>query len=187
VSFAVTREMRSAGQRIYLAYGSNLHPRRIAARVGPVQLIGVVELPGWALRFDKRGGDGSAKANLRAMPGLDETVYAAAYRLGLDQVRRLDHFEGTGQGYQSFPMTISLAGQSVHAFTYLAPSQWLAEALLPFDWYVDLIISGACFHQFDETYRQKIQLQPVCADPSRCRARSELKGMELPLRSHYKT
>lgn len=178
--------MPAQRQRIYLAYGSNLHPRRLEARVGAVQLIGVVGLPGWSLRFDKRGGDGSAKANLHATPGMASEARAAAYALRLDQLATLDAFEGCGRGYETLPVTIRLHDEQLSAFTYLAPSQWLSTKLLPFDWYVDLIISGARYHRFDGEYIDKIAQQPACEDPDHERARSELSAMDLPLPAHYK-
>ncbi|NBB92560.1 MAG: gamma-glutamylcyclotransferase [Gammaproteobacteria bacterium] len=173
-------------QRIYLAYGSNLHPRRLEARIGAVELLGVVTLPGWMMRFDKRGGDGSAKANLHAAPGSDRIARAAAYRVRSEQVGRLDVFEGCGRGYETMLMTIRVAGKERSAFTYLTPSQWVSRDLLPFDWYVDLIVGGARFHGFDQAYVREISQHDACEDPDHERARRELTEMNLPLRAHYK-
>lgn len=177
--------MPSQRQRIYLAYGSNLHPSRLEARVGPAQLLGVVRLPGWSLRFDKRGGDGSAKANILAAPGSDLAVHAAAFSLRSDQVSKLDVYEGCGSGYETIPIDVDLRGERVNAFTYLAPSQWTSNTILPFDWYVDLIVSGAKRHGFDEFYIQQLERQPVCKDPDSRRAIRELRAMKLPLRTQY--
>lgn len=178
--------MLSDRQRLYLAYGSNLHPRRLEARIGSVDPIATVELPGWALRFEKRGGDGSAKANLHACPGSRFVAQAAVFSLSPAQVSRLDVFEGCGRGYETLSFTIDLQGEQCQAFTYIAPSQWIARNLQPFDWYVDLIVSGALFHGFNESYVQQIARQPACVDPDQGRARRELRDMNLPLRSHYK-
>ncbi|WP_376696286.1 gamma-glutamylcyclotransferase family protein [Wenzhouxiangella sp. EGI_FJ10305] len=178
--------MPSGRQRIYLAYGSNLHPRRLEARVGPADILGTVALPGWQLRFDKRGGDGSAKANLRPCPGGAQTVHAALFALYPEQVGRLDVFEGCGRGYETFLMNVEHAGQELDVFTYLAPSQWRSDAVLPFDWYVDLIAAGARFHGFDESYIQQIARHSSRKDPDVNRARSALLGMRLPLRRPYR-
>lgn len=173
-------------QRIYLAYGSNLHPRRLEARVGAVRLLGSVRLPGWSLRFDKRGGDGSSKANLHATPHSDTIAWAAAYALRSDQVGRLDQFEGCGHGYEALPISIKLDSEPVVAFTYLAPAHWISQDLLPFDWYVDLIVSGATHHGFDASYVREITRQDVCADPDHRRARWQLGHIGLTLPMHYK-
>lgn len=178
--------MPSARQRLYLAYGSNLHPRRLEARIGSTRLVGVVRLPGWSLSFDKRGGDGSAKANLHAAPGTEAVAYAAAYDLTIDQLAMLDVFEGCGRGYETFPMTVGIDSERVQAFTYLVPSQWVSGTMLPFDWYVDLIVSGARFHDFAPAYIDQIARQAAREDPDPGRARAELSGMDLPLHAHYR-
>lgn len=177
--------MPSARPRIYLAYGSNLHPRRLENRVGPVELIGTLALRGWRLAFDKRGGDGSAKANLRAVPGSSCIVHAAAYGIRHDQLSRLDRFEGCGRGYDTFPMHVSVNADYVEAFTYLATTHWISKALAPYDWYVDLIVAGARFHGFDEAYIERLLHQQVRRDPRHERARGELNDLNLPLRAHY--
>lgn len=178
--------MTAERQYIYLAYGSNLHPHRLEARVGKVDCVGVVELPGWSLRFDKRGGDGSAKANIRPEPGHDCVAYAAAFRLRRDQIPRLDLFEGCGHGYETLRMIVWLGRERVSAFTYLAPLHWLSQNMRPFDWYIDLIVSGASYHGFDETYIERIAAQSAWKDPDRRRAKAELLDMNLPVRAHYK-
>lgn len=178
--------MPSVRQRLYIAYGSNLHPRRLEARIGSVGLVGAVELPGWRLRFEKRGGDGSSKANLHACPGSGFAARAAVFALSPDQVRKLDVFEGCGHGYETVPFTIDLHGKQCQAFSYTAPLQWTTRTLRPFDWYVDVIVSGALHHGFDESYIQQIARQPVREDPDHERARKELRDMNLPLRPHYK-
>lgn len=178
--------MLSDRQRLYLAYGSNLHPRRLEARVGSVDEIATVELPGWELRFEKRGGDGSSKANLHACPGSGFAAQAAVFVLSPEQVGRLDEFEGYGCGYETLPFTIDLNGEQCQSFTYIAPSHWLTRNLRPFDWYVDLIVSGARHHGFDQSYVQQIARQPVWVDPDHGRARRELGDMNLPVCPHYK-
>lgn len=178
--------MPSQRQRIYLAYGSNLHPRRLEARVGAVEALGVVRLPGWSLRFEKRGGDGSAKANLHAAPDTGRVAHAAVYAMRADQVGTLDAYEGCGRGYETLSMTICIGRDELTAFTYIAPSQWISSALLPFDWYVDLIVSGAQYHGFDDAYVRGISRHCACQDSDSMRARSELMAMGLPLPTHYK-
>ena len=51
---------------LYFAYGSNLHPTRLGDRAPSVELVGTAVLEGHALRFHKRGADGSGKCNALA-------------------------------------------------------------------------------------------------------------------------
>jgi len=173
------------GTRIYLAYGSNLHPRRLEARIGPVELLGTTVLQGWSLRFDKRGGDGSSKANLHPAPGVDCRAGAALYALDLEQLRKLDRYEGVGRGYETFEMTLPWQSQAITAFMYLAPSQWLSSTLLPFDWYVELIAEGYRFHGFGSAHIEALARQPVQRDQRVERARRELEGLGLRWPAHY--
>ncbi len=177
--------MPPARHMVYLAYGSNLHPRRLEERVGPVELLGTVALREWTLRFDKRGGDGSAKANLHAAVGQSRRAFAAAYELSHRQIAVLDRFEGRGWGYETFPMSLSMRGESVDGLTYLAPSQWITPAMVPFDWYVRLIVEGARFHGFPRRYVEEIANQPTRRDPDAGRARTALRALNLPIPAHY--
>jgi hypothetical protein len=163
---------------VYLAYGSNLHPARLEARVGPVDCLGALALPGWMLRFDKRGADGSSKANLRAAPGSDETAWAVAYRLHRSQYRTLDRFEGCGSGYESFFIRISIGDRNHDALAYLAPSHWIANAMRPFDWYLRLVMEGARFHEFPAGYIERIESTPSIEDHDAERARRHLSQIE---------
>lgn len=53
----------------YLAYGSNMHPRRLAGRVEIIDFVGTVRLDGYKLVFKKRSNDGSAKCHLELAGG----------------------------------------------------------------------------------------------------------------------
>lgn len=155
---------------LYLTYGSNLHPSRLIERVGPVECAGKVCLPGWKLMFDKRGSDGSAKANLRAAPGSDADARAALYELDQKQYSILDRFEGAGRGYDSFWMDVIVDGEERSAVTYLTPSHWRAETARPWTWYRDLVVAGARFHGFPESYVQVIEQVKASPDPDAERA-----------------
>ncbi|TVR98170.1 MAG: gamma-glutamylcyclotransferase [Wenzhouxiangellaceae bacterium] len=154
----------------YLAYGSNLHPARLEARLGPVTCLGKVALPGWRLCFDKRGSDGSAKANLRAAPGTGQVAWGAVFRLNRAQYAELDRFEGAGRGYETFWLDLMLAGREQAALTYLSPSHWLTDNTQPYDWYRDLVLAGARYHEFPKDYCAAIARIPAVEDSDTKRA-----------------
>ena len=157
----------------YLTYGSNLHPARLEARLGPVKCLGKVALPGWRLCFDKRGSDGSAKANLRAAPGSQHQAWGAFFELDRSQYIALDQFEGAGRGYESFWLDLTLDGREQAALTYLSPSHWNATGARPYDWYRDLVLAGARYHGFPEAYCAAVAGVLVVRDPDRKRARRQ--------------
>ena len=98
---------------LYFAYGSNLCAARLIERAPSARLRGAARAPGFALRLDKRGADGTAKANLHASP--EEAVWGAAYELDPADWQRLDAHE---PGYQRIELQIWLGDVRIHAQTY---------------------------------------------------------------------
>jgi gamma-glutamylcyclotransferase len=131
----------------YLAYGSNLLPARIGARLNNVRSLGSVELDGWRLCFHKLGADGSGKCNLIADP--QSVAYGAVYELSQVDKERLDSIEGVGHGYSDTTIELPQYGP---AWVYLAESSHIDDHLLPYDWYHAFVLYGAKHHQFPSDY-----------------------------------
>jgi gamma-glutamylcyclotransferase len=157
----------------YLAYGSNLHPLRLSERVGPVECLGKVHLPGWRLCFDKRGSDGSAKANLRAAPDSSHQAWGAVFRLQRRQYVALDRFEGCGRGYETFWLDLMIDGSETPVLTYLTPSHWQSSQSRPYDWYLAFVMAGARFHQFPTAAIEDLGKVESIADPDEARAHQQ--------------
>ncbi len=144
----------------YFAYGSNLHPGRLGARVTITADLGAVALPGWRLHFHKRGADGSAKCNLvRGTP--DFTVWGAVYLLDAAARARLDEIEGVGRGY-SIETCLLPQGE---AYFYIAESSYIDDTLVAFDWYVELVLAGARWRAFPRDYIAALEATPRVSDP----------------------
>lgn len=156
----------------YLAYGSNLWPPRLAARVGPVSSAGRVRLDGWALCFDKRGADGSGKCTLEARPG--SVSYGAIYTLSGAARATLDRIEGVGHGYEG--RWLELEGRGP-CYVYLAEDRWRERELAPFEWYKALVVAGARHHDFPPDYLS--QIEAVAAVPDADSARTARNQAEL--------
>ena len=148
----------------YLAYGSNLHPLRIGARLGVVKRVGTVVLPGWRFAMHKRGEDGSGKGNLVACA--DSHAWGVVYRLQDNMKTLLDDYEG--EGYDCVTLQLSLPQQSrtqmLDCFAYLAMPEWIDDRLLPHDWYAELIEHGARHAGFPAAYVDWIARHPRCPD-----------------------
>ncbi len=54
---------------LYFAYGSNMTSARLRARIPSARSVGAARIDGRRLVCNKRGRDGSGKANLCASPG----------------------------------------------------------------------------------------------------------------------
>lgn len=153
---------------VYFAYGSNLHPGRLARRAPSCRLLGVAAAEGLRLAFSKRGRDGSGKCTLCTSPRA--SVWMAAYRLRAEESASLDAVE---IGYRRLPLKLHVGGQCLTGFTYVARSGWLLPSLLPFDWYRTLVTAGADYHGFPVAYLAGLRQTPVCVDPDPVRARRQ--------------
>lgn len=148
----------------YFAYGSNLHPLRLARRLAAPRLVGTVRLEGWVIDFDKRGRDGSGKCRIAAGDGC---VHGAVYVLTHAELARLDAIEGVGAGYERIELELPGLGP---AATYVAMPGWTEAGLEPYDWYLSIVLAGAAFHRLPTVYRAALAGRPARADPDPTRA-----------------
>lgn len=143
---------------LYAAYGSNLHPLRLQERVASAAFVATAFLPDWSLRFHKRSKDESGKCNI--VRG-SEGVHVAVFEVSAADKRRLDTIEGVGFGYAEAMLQIPGVGEC-HA--YVAQASWVDDALLPYDWYRELVLWGARFHGFPPDYVRSIESLQVRRD-----------------------
>jgi len=124
---------------LYFAYGSNLKLSRMRERVSSARPEGVALLVGYRLAFDKRGADGSGKANLRPDP--TGRVWGALYSLDVSHWPDLDAHE---PGYERVDVDVARHDTSLRVQTYR--SQRFTADPVPHDWYGQLIVEGAREH-----------------------------------------
>ena len=134
---------------LYFAYGSNMLTARLRARCPSAAPLGMAFAEGYRLAFSKPGRDRSGKGHLvRAgrrvrQPGVGGALDAGE-RDGLDALVGV----GLGSGREdAFAVRRADSGQRVTAFAYLASDP--QPGLLPYDWYLALIVAGAREHGFD--------------------------------------
>ena len=131
---------------LYFAYGSNLSTSRMRGRVCSAEVIGRAQLLNHQLTFDKRGRDGSGKANVTSMERA--STWGVLYRIEASSFSRLDGFES---GYRRIRVEVALtSGETRNADTYRAIAA--ASGLLPYSWYKKLITDGARAHDLPEEY-----------------------------------
>lgn len=146
----------------YFAYGSNLHPFRLGARIQSSKFLAVAHLEGYSLRFHKRGADLSGKCNA-FYTGLEEDrLPGVVYSMEAAEKSLLDGIEGTGYVTQS--ITLDLSGTVCTAFAYFAQPDYLDEDLKPYNWYRELVYIGARYHGFSSAYVKRIQEVEAIAD-----------------------
>jgi hypothetical protein len=127
-------------QAPYFAYGSNLLSTRMRGRAPSARALGVARLEGYRLTTDKRGRDGSAKANLRPEPG--GRVWGVLWSLSETHWAPLDVAEG---GYERIDVEVVAAdGSRARALTYA--STLLTEEPVLAAAYKRLLVEGAREH-----------------------------------------
>ena len=119
----------------YFAYGSNLWLPRIQERCPSAEPIGPTWLHGWALVFDKPSTDGSAKANIREVPGT--STPGVLYEIDPAHRILLDHAE-------PLYAVIAVEAGGREAFTYAYEGEPTSSP--PYDWYLDMIVHGRSHH-----------------------------------------
>ncbi len=136
---------------LYFAYGSNLALSRMQGRVPTARAVDRARLEAHRLTFDKRGQDGSGKANIAPDP--QATVWGALYTLDPADWNLLDAFE---PGYYRMSVDVVLdSGETRSAQTYraIAPE----AGLLPSEEYKRFITEGALEHRLPVAYRAIIE------------------------------
>lgn len=83
---------------------------------------------------------------------------------------RLDQEEGLGTGYESRIIEIITAEGRMKAHTYIASESNYDSALVPFQWYLDYVLTGAYEHRLPEYYISNIRDVASIKDPDRERA-----------------
>lgn len=141
---------------LYFAYGSNMSRARMLERVPGAESLGPGRLAGHALRVDKRGADGSAKANL--VVDAAEHTWGVLYRLPRAGATTLDGFE---LGYERIDVVVEADGASRRAFSYRSQRRIDAP---PRDWYVELMLEGAREHGLPHSWVER--LAALCTPPS---------------------
>jgi gamma-glutamylcyclotransferase (GGCT)/AIG2-like uncharacterized protein YtfP len=146
---------------LYFAYGSNLLATRMQERVPGARCGGRASLAGYALVFDKRGRDRSAKANLRCETG--RSVQGVVYELPPGGFAALDAFE---PGYARLAVEVRCeADGALHrAQTYCSDER--APELRAQRDYLELVLAGARAHGLPEEWLREIaraagELQPA--------------------------
>ena len=122
----------------YFAYGSNLLPSRLQARTPGAVLLGTAWLPGYALRWHKRGRDGTGKCNVVQEAG--SSVPGAVYEIPEAEMADLDRIEG---GYAR--VAVSLEGHG-EAWTYITLPDYVDESVVPTTAYLALVRDGRAWH-----------------------------------------
>jgi hypothetical protein len=163
---------------LYVAYGSNLHPLRLAERTPSCRAVGVATLVGYELRFHKRSlmsDDGSGKCDAYATGRPEDAVHGAVYRIDARELAALDAAEGRGYGYERVTAQVGGAGGNLAVQLYVAQPDWIDPGLAPYDWYLELVVRGARHHGLPAAYRRRLAGTRAIRDPDARRSERWLR------------
>ena len=150
----------------YFAYGSNLHPERLRARVPSSRFIDVAQLRRHTLKIHKRGMDGSGKCNAFYTGDNNDLVIGAVYEFDAIDKAVLDQYEDQGQGYEWQTIEVEIAGELLWVHSYLATPDHIDDSLRPFSWYKELVLIGMRYHDYPAAYQAMIEAITSIEDPS---------------------
>jgi uncharacterized protein (TIGR00369 family) len=124
---------------LYFAYGSNMASARLQERAPSARSLGAALLRDYAWRCNKRGADGTAKANLVATPGAE--TWGVLYEIRSGDWDALDRAEG---GYERVAIEVLRGDNRGNAQTYI--SDRCADDWKPAPWYLGLVAAGGREH-----------------------------------------
>lgn len=119
---------------------------RLRERIPSAKPVGPAKLDGWHFVCNKRGKDGSAKANIERSPG--NTVWGVLYELDSSELGSLDRIES---GYVRECLRVTL-GQNTEVMAHVYVSSELTDDARPCTWYKELIVEGAREHRLPQAY-----------------------------------
>jgi hypothetical protein len=138
---------------LYFGYGSGLNPGLVEFRVNePVEILCQGELKNYALRFNRKNPDGSARGNLE--PIENEYTLGLLYQIHKNKFEQLAHTEPE---YILQEFDIITQKGNMRAFAFIC--NHCENNIHPQEKYVNGIITDAKFHRFPEEYILKIKKQ----------------------------
>lgn len=108
--------------------------------------------------FNKLSANGSGNANLVASPG--DVIWGVLYERNDSDVEQLDRIE---QGYQRIKIQVWKPDEeTLEAVTY--QSTQLTDDPVAYDWYKDVLITGAREHHLPQDYITYLEQLPAKPD-----------------------
>ena len=135
----------------YFGYGSNMSTERLRARAPSASARGRGRLLHHALRWHKRGSDGSGKCDI-VPTDAPSVVWGVLFDVACADKPALDAAEGLGHGYFEKEVRVVTDDGECTALTYHANPERIDSALRPMAWYKDHVVRGAREHGLPADY-----------------------------------
>ena len=138
-------------------------------------MIDVFHCEGWKTVFHKKSSGGSAKCNAVRSGDQQDVLWVAVFEILSDEKRNLDYAEGRGKGYHEEWTHKTLSGGKVKGLMYIADTAVIDDTLKPYDWYKEMVVFGAKYHEFPVDYIDDIQKIECISDDYSARADKKWK------------
>ena len=138
--------MNGKKQRIYLAYGSNLHLGQMSRRCPDAKRLGTAMLQDYQLLF--RGGRRGAVATVEPKKG--NRVPVLLWTISPRDERSLDYYEGYPFLYRKETVTVNLNGKPTEAMVYIMNDGRPLGG--PSDFYYNTILQGYLDNGLDPAF-----------------------------------
>lgn len=116
-----------------------------------------MRLDGYRIAFNKRGSDGTGKANIVPHPA--GCVWGVVYRCSPAALEDMNTYQGVSGGhYRRARVCVRTEeGDAIDAITYLVGDSFVDNSLAPTDEYLQTILRGARDHGLPDTYIQVVK------------------------------
>jgi hypothetical protein len=160
---------------IQFAYASNMNVKGFSAHLPSVKKIGNAYLPGYELAFNLTADDLSAKANVIGVDNPEVAVWGILLEFNDNDAELLDS-GGWPENLEPKQLPcIDEAGNLYTARVFVTKPHAVNDSLLPYDWYVEKIVTLAEINNLPEAYIAKLKLTDAKPDPDVKRKERRLK------------
>ena len=129
------------------AYGSNMDSSRFQGRAPSAEVVGTTRLRMHVRRFDRKGADGSGKANIVPSKVATDVVHGVVYSIDPIDLAALDKIEvGYDRRLESFTVRTANGLARVQARVYIATEERCDVHLKSTHVYLAHVVRGAREH-----------------------------------------
>ena len=121
--------------------------------------------PTIACIYHKRSSDYSGKCNVICTNDPKDVVHGIIFDVKGTEIPKLDKHEGLGFGYLKEKFSIEVDGVERDVLTYVAETDCIDDTLIPYNWYLTLVTTGAEEHGLPRDYVSKLREVPSNSDP----------------------
>jgi len=160
---------------LIFSYGSNMNISRLRSRVPSAVKISNAYLKGYQMKCNKISIDKSSKGNIIPTENENDRVWGVVFNIEDKQKKDLDRVEGLGKGYYEMMIFCTdINNNNYNAQVYIAKQEFISDDLIPYDWYKELILTGAKENSLPTEYVEQLEAMAFNVDTDSKRREANL-------------